>query len=162
MLWNWDTIDACFLAESWQIRSRGGFAGLCIGMMLLVVALEFFRRATRQYDRHILAQHRRKADVCACQDAAPSPPDTKKEPRAAEASFRPSVAQQGVRALLHTVQFALAYWIMLLAMYYNGYVIICIFIGALIGSFIFQWERLDSRYVMNQMALYIHLVDSDC
>jgi solute carrier family 31 (copper transporter), member 1 len=30
-----------------------------------------------------------------------------------------------------------------LAMYYNGYIIICIFIGAYIGSFIFQWERLE-------------------
>lgn len=29
-----------------------------------------------------------------------------------------------------------------LAMYYNGYFIICIFIGAFIGSFIFQWEKL--------------------
>lgn len=29
-----------------------------------------------------------------------------------------------------------------LAMYYNGYIIICIFIGAYIGSFIFQWETL--------------------
>ena len=27
-------------------------------------------------------------------------------------------------------------------MYYNGYILICIFIGAYIGSFVFQWERL--------------------
>lgn len=27
-------------------------------------------------------------------------------------------------------------------MYYNGYIIICIFIGAFIGSFIFHWEYL--------------------
>ena len=31
-----------------------------------------------------------------------------------------------------------------LAMYYNGYIIICIFIGAYLGSFIFQWETLGS------------------
>jgi hypothetical protein len=29
-----------------------------------------------------------------------------------------------------------------LAMYYNGYILICIFIGAYIGSFVFQWETL--------------------
>lgn len=29
-----------------------------------------------------------------------------------------------------------------LAMYYNGYIIICIFIGAFLGAFIFQWEKL--------------------
>jgi copper transporter 1 len=27
-------------------------------------------------------------------------------------------------------------------MYYNGYIIICIFLGAYIGSFIFHWEPL--------------------
>jgi len=27
-------------------------------------------------------------------------------------------------------------------MYYNGYIIICIFIGAFLGAFIFQWETL--------------------
>jgi hypothetical protein len=30
-----------------------------------------------------------------------------------------------------------------LAMYYNGYIIICIFIGAFLGSFLFQWEQLN-------------------
>lgn len=28
-------------------------------------------------------------------------------------------------------------------MYYNGYIIICIFIGAFLGAFVFQWETLS-------------------
>jgi solute carrier family 31 (copper transporter), member 1 len=28
-------------------------------------------------------------------------------------------------------------------MYYNGYILICIFIGAYLGSFVFQWEILS-------------------
>jgi copper transporter 1 len=54
--------------------------------------------------------------------------------------FRPSLVEQLVRALLHMLQFAVAYFVMLLAMYFNGYIIICIFIGAFLGSFIFSWE----------------------
>jgi len=27
-------------------------------------------------------------------------------------------------------------------MYYNGYIIICIFIGAYLGSFVFHWEKI--------------------
>jgi len=27
-------------------------------------------------------------------------------------------------------------------MYYNGYIIICIFIGAYLGAFVFQWETI--------------------
>ncbi|KAL8728682.1 MAG: hypothetical protein Q9166_005246 [cf. Caloplaca sp. 2 TL-2023] len=53
---------------------------------------------------------------------------------------RPSVLQQLARAVLHMLQFGLAYFIMLLAMYYNGYLIICIFLGALIGFFVFSWD----------------------
>jgi len=30
-------------------------------------------------------------------------------------------------------------------MYYNGYIIICIFIGAYLGSFVFHWETLGGR-----------------
>ena len=52
----------------------------------------------------------------------------------------PTVFQQGVRAGIYMLQFAVAYMIMLLAMYYNGYIIICIFIGAFIGFFIFSWD----------------------
>lgn len=41
------------------------------------------------------------------------------------------------------LQFAVAYFVMLLAMYYNGYLIICIFIGAFLGYFIFSWESIS-------------------
>ena len=30
-------------------------------------------------------------------------------------------------------------------MYYNGYIIICIFIGAYLGSFVFHWETIGGR-----------------
>jgi copper transporter 1 len=59
-------------------------------------------------------------------------------PRAGK--FRPNLFQQAIRALLHMMQFAVAYFIMLLAMYYNGYIIISIIIGAFLGSFVLSWE----------------------
>ncbi|GAA5920852.1 hypothetical protein JCM1841_002352, partial [Sporobolomyces salmonicolor] len=31
MMWNWYTIDACFLSKEWHIRSAGGYAGSIIG-----------------------------------------------------------------------------------------------------------------------------------
>jgi copper transporter 1 len=54
MLWNWYTIDACFLSSSWKITSNGMFAGSCIGVILLVMFLEFLRRLGKEYDRYIL------------------------------------------------------------------------------------------------------------
>ncbi|KAI1347525.1 Ctr copper transporter [Xylaria sp. FL0043] len=153
MLWNWDTVGACFLSDSWQVHSHGAFAGLCIGVILLVILLEFFRRASREHDRYLADKAQEKIVLTTrsanpSDDSGSSRPKEYRETQTAAvpvASVRPSVVQQLIRSLLHTLQFATAYWIMLLAMYYNGYIIICIILGAFIGSFIFQWERLSLR-----------------
>ncbi|KAI2618943.1 Ctr-domain-containing protein [Hypomontagnella submonticulosa] len=155
MLWNWDTIDACFLSESWHVHSSGGFAALCIGVVLLVVLLQALRRLARIYDQYLLSSHLKFAatTVLTANSSMNASTDTAHGALIAKdstldrnaAPFRPNVWQQTIRALLHTLHFAVAYWIMLLAMYYNGYIIICIIIGAFIGFFIFQWERVGPR-----------------
>ncbi|CAK7215170.1 Copper Transporter integral membrane protein that functions in high affinity copper transport [Sporothrix bragantina] len=131
MLWNWNTIDTCFIAKSWHVRSRGIFAGSCIGVVLLVMTLEALRRAVKEYDRYLVRSHRQHYIAQNGGKATDSTP-----------GFHPNILQQAVRALLHVFQFSVAYFVMLLAMYYNGYFIICIFIGAYLGSFVFHWETM--------------------
>jgi copper transporter 1 len=155
MLWNWYTVDTCFLSSSWHNTSKGMFAGSCIGVILLVVVLEALRRAGKEYDRYIVAQHAKSLASSSSHvvSSASSANGTSKTPvTTAEPActgpvpaqhFRPSVMQQAVRALLHMLyvvpleliwsallifcsQFAVAYFVMLLAMYYNGYIIISI------------------------------------
>jgi copper transporter 1 len=142
MLWNWYTVDTCFLSSSWHNTSKGMFAGSCIGVILLVVVLEALRRAGKEYDRysHVVssassANGTSKTPVTTAEPACTGPVPAQ--------HFRPSVMQQAVRALLHMLyvvplelvwsallifcsQFAVAYFVMLLAMYYNGYIIISI------------------------------------
>jgi solute carrier family 31 (copper transporter), member 1 len=55
-------------------------------------------------------------------------------------TFRATPVQQLIRSVIHMATFAVAYFIMLLAMYFNGYIIICIFLGALLGKFLCDWE----------------------
>lgn len=148
MLWNWNTVDSCFIAESWHVTSKGMFAGSCIGVILLVMTLEFLRRAVKEFDAYLIRQHEIKFQASDAAHGAAS--DSSKHDSAAAAAcavpvppFRPNVFQQAIRAFLHMCQFAVAYFVMLLAMYYNGYFIICIFIGAYLGSFVFQWEVLS-------------------
>jgi solute carrier family 31 (copper transporter), member 1 len=140
-----------FLSSSWHNTTKGMFAGSCIGVILLVIALEFLRRAGKEYDRYILKQYARSQNISPVSSSS-STNDTAKGPSAsttpacaavASQTFRPNLLQQALRALLHMLQFAVAYFIMLLAMYYNGYIIICIFIGAYIGYFIFGWESFN-------------------
>lgn len=141
------------------------FAGSCIGVICLVISLEFLRRAGREYDAYIVRQARlrqpsRAADLGnTCDDnSCPGaenefsiPGSSKQATAVANGAFvargsvpyRPSLAEHTVRSLIHMVQFAVAYIVMLLAMYYNGYIIICIFIGAFLGAFIFAWEPVN-------------------
>ena len=153
MLWNWYTVDACFLSTSWHVTSPGMFAGTCIGVIGLVMVLEFLRRMAKEYDSLLLREFHAAVPFSTARtaraDASPSPDgsSTKLLVGATEErrqkQFRASVAQQAIRAALHMLQFAVAYFVMLLAMYYNGYIIVSIFIGSFIGYFIFGWETVS-------------------
>lgn len=57
MLWNWYTVDSCFISRTWRITSKGMFAGSCIGVICLVICLEGLRRAQREYDAYLVRQY---------------------------------------------------------------------------------------------------------
>ncbi|KAL8888059.1 MAG: hypothetical protein Q9215_004439 [Flavoplaca cf. flavocitrina] len=148
-------------------KISGKFAGSCIGVICLVICLEFLRRLQREYDAYLVKQHRaRNAQIHS--SVHEKGPDTghltdieangmgktdgnhvqvtSKSPESGSmASLKPqrlvpTIFQQAIRALIHMLQFSVAYFIMLLAMYYNGYIIISIIIGSYLGAFIFSWE----------------------
>lgn len=137
MLWNWYTIDACFLTPEWHITNNGMFAATCIGVMLLVMLVELFRRLGREYDAFVLRQFRREVTSRRCVDGDGDDGDSF-APRTV-VTFRATFLQQLTRSALHALTFGAAYVVMLLAMYFNGYVIICIFIGAGLGKFFCDW-----------------------
>lgn len=174
------------------------FAGSCIGVICLVLCLEFLRRIAREYDAFIVHRARLRAQYLSPSSSSPSssllaperddgvaeccqpqgqtqsqsqtqaqvqtqvqsqtqatksdPIPTISGPSTGLASagekmelVRPSLIEHTIRSLLHMLQFAVAYFVMLLAMYFNGYFIICIFIGAFLGAFLFSWEPLVVR-----------------
>lgn len=162
-----------FISSEWQITSKGMFAGSCVGVICLVVSLELLRRIQRSYEGHLIHQAKRRDMAFHNDGpetgAGPTSNDSSssnipsKDPSAytfaihqavstsrVAGIFKPSsrpipltLPQQALRALLHMLQFGVAYFIMLLAMYYNGYIIFCILIGAFIGFFIFSWDTLN-------------------
>jgi hypothetical protein len=118
------TIDSCFLSSSWHVTSNGMFAGACIGVIILVILLEFLRRLGKEYDRNILRAHQRKISL-----SSTSSPNSSSDagnsksgtgimnrallPTSTATKFRPSILQQAIRALLHMLAFAVAYFVML-------------------------------------------------
>ena len=106
-------------------------AASCIGVVFLVVVPEIFRRTSKEFDRWIILQHQARVKVeggyLLCRDAPGSEQsdkaslDSGSSPAAAADAVvasptppcRPNLWQQAVRAALHTVQFTLAYFVML-------------------------------------------------
>jgi len=137
MLFNWYTTDACFLSTGWQIKNNGMFAATCIGIILLVILVEAFRRLGKEYDTFLTRQFQRQAAVLAAKKDNNCV--TRAELVGLGLRFRVTPLQQFVMAVIYALAFAGAYIIMLLAMYFNVYVIICIFIGAGLGKFLCDW-----------------------
>ena len=107
-----------FLSSSWRITSRGMFAASIVGVFLLSITLEGLRRLAKEYDSYAIRQLRSAA--------------IKGERRA-------TAVQQAVRAILHVAVFGVAYILMLLAMYFNGYIILSIFLGVGVGKYLCDW-----------------------
>lgn len=120
MLWNWYTVDSCFVTSSWHNTTSGMFAGSCIGTVLLTMLLELLRRTVKEYDRYLIRKHASSIrpesrvhhvggdDKTGSASATPVHQGQIRLGRS-----RPSVLEQALRALLHMVQFAVAYFIML-------------------------------------------------
>ena len=165
MLWNWYTIDSCFLARSWHVTSAGEFAVSCIGVVLLVISLEMVRRVQREYDGYLrLLIANRKPACTNCDNgvgaAAAKTTTTASSGSSSDgvndhklghgtavsttpvlatgsghvskmayfrsrkflgpAATRVNLYQHAIRSFFYMVQFAVAYIVMLLAMYFNG------------------------------------------
>ncbi|KAI0163830.1 ctr copper transporter [Xylariaceae sp. FL1272] len=138
MFWNWDVIDVCLLAESWHIKNNGMMAATCIGVFLLAIVLEMLRRAGREYDQFILRQFQHEASKQPLLSKVYDDRDGDGcEPR--YVLLRPSLAQQLTRSVIYAMTFGVAYILMLIAMAFNGYVIVSIILGAGVGKFSFDW-----------------------
>jgi len=136
MLWNWYTINSCFISRGWHVRNAAAFAATCIVIFALVILLEFTRRAVKEYDCYVVDRWKRKAEddeeanLAVLPEVSMEKMDSplldpnkagRKFPFEANAArrsdwkerYRPTVLEQTIRSLLHTAQFTIAYFVML-------------------------------------------------
>jgi copper transporter 1 len=144
MLLNWHTIDACFLSSTFHIRSPFAFFLSCFAAFLLVISLEYIRRAQRNFDKYLRARNAVQQDE---EYALPEETEKKLLPnesgreelmRRLKARTTMVVLEQLLRGLNHTVQFSVSYCIMLLFMYSNGE--FCFFLRCLEKSFLKKYN----------------------
>ena len=195
MLWNWYTIDSCFIAKSWHVTSRGMFAGTCVGLFFWILAYCWFHRFIVEFDNAIVDYKVKKHNVTSCGDccgenapcaeAMSSEQETEKSSQEGNAhgttntvtlatsgvkapgsdlwspllstfshkwyiawlqknkgEIYPSPAEHIARSGLYLMEWTCSYLIMLMWMYYNGYLIITMILGYFFGQLLFNYTPL--------------------
>lgn len=166
MLWNWYTNDVCFIAKSWKTSTKGIFAGTCIGVFGLLLAINWWRRILSQYK--IYCAELRNEEVKEFITAGGIV--TKKQASHTQVTpffktlrhewfwrldknlcvevddkvyIYPSLFEHLLYCVGDTMEWSVHHCVMLLFMYFNGYVFISCMIGAGVGFMLFQNKPLN-------------------
>jgi len=147
MLWNTDIIDTCIIFRSWHVSSISFFIGSCISIVLLCVLYEYLRVLQRKIDYRIALslQAKGKGKPRASNSGRNSPGDFEDSSlltgrtllRSSLTGTPVPAISRVVRALLYGATVFLSFFLMLIFMTYNAYLIAAVVVGASLGHYIF-------------------------
>ncbi|KAF8149488.1 Ctr copper transporter [Crassisporium funariophilum] len=153
MLWNTDIIDTCIVFRSWHVTSKSFFIGSCIAIVLLGVFYEYLRVFQRKLDVHIArslqaakGKGRLPLRDSGSRSRGSSPDDTFEESglltgtRLLDASLTGTpvpAASRALRAVVYGAIVFLSFFLMLVFMTYNAYLIAAVVVGASFGHYVF-------------------------
>ncbi|KAI8994001.1 Ctr copper transporter [Trametes punicea] len=153
MLWNTQVEDTCIVFRSWHISSTTAFVFSCLVVVGLGVLYEWLRAAQRTLDRRIAAALRAQGKGKAAARGGAggavsgrSTPEFESEeaalltgslvPKARIGTPLPFSARLS-RAVLYGASVFLSFFLMLIFMTYNAYLILATVVGAALGHYIF-------------------------
>ncbi|QRV93770.1 copper transport protein CTR2 [Ceratobasidium sp. AG-Ba] len=151
MLWNTQIVDTCIVFKSWHISSKATFFLSFLAIVALGVGYEWLRRAQTILDVRIARSiSKGKASVL----DNPSSEETPLNPRALK---QPSLsnlspADRISRAALYGASVFLSFFLMLVFMTYNAYLILAVVLGASLGHYIFG-AQMDAEAVLNSAGV---------
>ncbi|KAK7005788.1 FAD-binding FR-type domain-containing protein [Favolaschia claudopus] len=147
MLWNTQIIDTCIVFQSWHVTSNAYFFGSCIAIMALGVFYEYLRAFSKSVDTRIalsLVANGKGKHATSGTRSGRSSPDEDAGLLSGRRVFK--IATTGtpvpfmlrvLRAALYGATVFLSFFLMLVFMTYNAYLIFATVFGAALGHFIF-------------------------
>ncbi|KAA1472832.1 Ctr-domain-containing protein [Dentipellis sp. KUC8613] len=133
MLWNTQIVDTCVVFQQWHISSKFTFALSFFAIIAISVGYEWLRAYQRSVDERIaLALSRGKGRDRGLGGAVVPVP----------------LFQRLLRAVLYGASVFISFFLMLVFMTYNAYLILAVVIGAGAGHFIFGGQ-MDLDSVLN-------------
>ncbi|KAF8971217.1 copper transporter [Flammula alnicola] len=152
MLWNTNIIDTCVVFEGWHIHTRTAFFWSFIAIVALGVLYEYLRVFQRKLDHHIALSLQKGKSRGRGDSRGGSGRNTPEGNRNLEeygllsgdrilnSSFTGTpvpAASRGLRAAVYGITVFLSFFLMLVFMTYNAYLIAAVVFGATLGHYIF-------------------------
>ncbi|KAK9365718.1 Ctr copper transporter family-domain-containing protein [Lipomyces kononenkoae] len=134
MLFTWDSQDLCIVFDWWHIRSGIGFVGSLLAVLLLSLGYEYLRAINAATD----------SDA----ETLPGPSGSKRDERLTS-SRQPR--SRIFRAAFYALQVLYSFFLMLVFMTYNGWVMLAVVCGAFTGHLF--WS---SRIVRSSRGMFCH------
>lgn len=151
MLWNWTTIHACFLTDKWHVKSGFGFAISCFASFFLSFSLGLLNKISNDYDSSLINT----IDNETSNEFKNKKMNMNKPHSHIKHIFffqwfthndeNLKMKHHIIRCTLYITEWILSYIIMLLFMYFNGYIILSLTIGTFAGRFLFN-RKLPQNY----------------
>ncbi|KAH8426735.1 low-affinity Cu transporter [Aspergillus melleus] len=163
MLFTWSSKGLCIVFRQWQVTGLASLLGSLVVIVLLTAGYEGVRQLTRRFE----TAHARRLNAFTSSattggndfaddpapDGSPYRPATHlpdaSSPLLVGSDNRRRLEQRGkiIMALLYAVQVFYSFFIMLLFMTYNGWVMISVAIGAFVGYLVFGDNTSASKTV---------------
>ncbi|KAF7782138.1 hypothetical protein Agabi119p4_1514 [Agaricus bisporus var. burnettii] len=131
MLWNTNVMDTCIVFPGWHITSKSFFVFSFFIVVALGIFYEYLRIFSRQFDYN-LAQTLKNNDKS--KGLLPGDRHSKQVVIGTRVPLVPRV----LRAGLYGATVFLSFFLMLIFMTYNAYLILAVVLGAAIGHFVFS------------------------
>ncbi|KAH7123850.1 Ctr copper transporter family-domain-containing protein [Dendryphion nanum] len=136
MLFTWDTENLCIVFSGWRITGTTSLILSLFAIILLTAAYEAIREISRRYDTYAksVADGRRSGD-----DLTNDNEESSSLLHPGRQAGKPSEQQTKIiKAVLYAVQVFYSFFIMLLFMTYNGWIMLAVGVGAFVGYLLFS------------------------
>ncbi|KAF3906648.1 hypothetical protein ABW20_dc0109534 [Dactylellina cionopaga] len=131
MLFTWDPTNLCIIFRTWHVRGPVSLVFSLLAIVALTAGYEFVREVSRRYEAKL---ETKRGILNESSSLLPG----------REGNANTTIKKDGqlIKALLYSLQVFYSFFIMLLFMTYNGWVMLAVAVGAFVGYMI--WGNASS------------------
>ncbi|CED84906.1 Copper transporter [Phaffia rhodozyma] len=148
MLFNWQVEDTCVVFRSWHISNWLGMVMSCLAIILIALGYEWTKHKLALYDRRVAASlFPARTSPSRTSSGMSSPTqDSPTYPIGYVVGIPPTARL--VRATGYALSVFISFFLMLVFMTYNGYLILATVVGAGVGHYVYN-QDMEPLSVLN-------------